>query len=133
MEIDHIDGNPLNNKKSNLRIVTRQEQTMNLKAKRNSKTGIRGVSYSNSDKCYVVDFGIRKRRYYFSHYKDINEAVYARYMAEIILNPIYRRDNSELIDPYISQLTDIEKQQINQSVIEHINKRNKIYNLQEVS
>ena len=44
-EIDHIDGDGLNNQKSNLRIVTHQENMRNVKVRRSSKSGHTGVSF----------------------------------------------------------------------------------------
>ena len=44
MCIDHIDGNPLNNQKSNLRICTHGENMRNCKTTRkNNTSGFRGV------------------------------------------------------------------------------------------
>lgn len=41
--IDHIDGNPSNNKKENLRIVSHKVNMKNKATNRNNKTGINGV------------------------------------------------------------------------------------------
>lgn len=44
-EVDHIDLNRLNNKRSNLRIVTHQQNQCNQPLQQNNSSGITGVSY----------------------------------------------------------------------------------------
>ena len=46
--IDHLDGNRLNNKKSNLRICTVQENNMNLRMSRRNTSGYKGVYFINN-------------------------------------------------------------------------------------
>ena len=41
--IDHINRDPLDNRRDNLRIVTRQENLMNLSIKKTNKSGVAGV------------------------------------------------------------------------------------------
>lgn len=80
-EIDHIDGNSLNNRKENLRIVTRLENIQNSNAKINNQIGIRGISKTKSNK-FKVDFSYNKQRYYFPNWNSLIEAVYCRLYAE---------------------------------------------------
>ena len=83
MEIDHIDGNSLNNMRSNLRYVTHLQNVDNTKATRIDNTiGIRGISYDKRSKRYTVDFNYHGDRYYFKTWKMIEEAVYCRYFIE---------------------------------------------------
>jgi hypothetical protein len=45
MHTDHIDGDRLNNRLTNLRLCTAQENAQNRKAQANSKSGYKGVSF----------------------------------------------------------------------------------------
>ena len=52
MEVDHINHNTLDNRKCNLRIVTRAENQLNKEIR--GKTGEFGISFSDRDKTYRV-------------------------------------------------------------------------------
>ena len=82
MEIDHIDGNSLNNQKDNLRLVTRQQNIDNTKVRIDNQIGIRGIAQDKKSHLYKCDFSFHGKRYYFKDWKTIEEAVYCRKYAE---------------------------------------------------
>jgi hypothetical protein len=52
MEVDHIDGNQLNNQKYNLRNCTRIENCRNKKHNKRNTTGFKGVTYAEGSDHY---------------------------------------------------------------------------------
>jgi hypothetical protein len=45
MEIDHVDGDPINNRLGNLRLATSAQQKMNKRVQSNNKSGLKGAFY----------------------------------------------------------------------------------------
>lgn len=124
-EVDHIDGDTLNNRKNNLRIVTRQNNIRNLKARQSNKFGIRGISYNEKSDTYVVDFSDKKNRYYVKPWKTFAEAVACRYYLEMYINPIFRfKGNDQQITSIMSTLPEKQKSIIEQYVLDKIRTKN---------
>lgn len=72
-QIDHIDGNPLNNRIDNLRLVSRSVNMRNTRQNSRNTSGIAGVSvsYINGYKYWTVSFvngeGAHKLKHFSCH------------------------------------------------------------------
>lgn len=51
---DHINGNPLDNRRENLRVATPQQNQLNRRGNRNSTSRFRGVTYRQSLRKWAV-------------------------------------------------------------------------------
>lgn len=76
VKVDHQDGNPSNNRKSNLRIATTSENNANRKS--NSKSGVCGVRWHKRDQKWEVFV----KHIYIGRTPDYAEAVRMRAKAE---------------------------------------------------
>jgi hypothetical protein len=72
-QIDHIDGNPLNNKIENLREVTNTQNQFNRKISSRNTTGVKGVSLSKSNK-FVVRISTNQKDKYFGSFDNLELA-----------------------------------------------------------
>jgi len=71
LSVDHIDGNPLNNHISNLRMATQQQQNFNTKV-RKSKLGVKGVR--KMGKKYSTEIRINGKITHLGTFDTIEEA-----------------------------------------------------------
>lgn len=74
MEVDHIDGNGLNNQRSNLRICTRAENALNRRINNNNTSGFKGVTFVKEDGKWQVQIAAKRRFYYLGRYDSKVEA-----------------------------------------------------------
>ena len=103
-EVDHIDGDSLNNRCNNLRVIDRLSNIHNVKVRIDNKTtGVRGISFDKRYNLYRVDFSYNKKRLYLKPMKSLNEAVYARRLCEEYFLPDIRNTSN---DTYTNRLID---------------------------
>jgi hypothetical protein len=79
--IDHIDGNPANNRLNNLRLATHAENSRNRKVSTVNKTGVSGVSVLKSGK-WVAHLYRNRKAIYLGKYPTKEKAIEARKRAE---------------------------------------------------
>lgn len=76
--VDHIDGNGLNNQKSNLRICTHRENLRNSKLSSKNTTGFKGVYYHKPTNKFMAYIRLNYKLHYLGLYKTSEEAAKAR-------------------------------------------------------
>lgn len=74
--VDHIDGDPLNNRKSNLRICRQRENSRNRSVGLNSKSGYKGVHLvsRNRWRAYIT---YNYQRIHIGYFKEKRDAIIA--------------------------------------------------------
>lgn len=77
-EIDHINHNPLDNRKINLRICTHQQNQFNQPLQKNNYSGVTGVSFYPPRKKYRARIKYNQKELHLGYYTSFLEAVQAR-------------------------------------------------------
>lgn len=69
-DIDHINRNGLDNRKINLRLVTRSQNAMNSVSNKNTSSKYKGVTWKNNNNKWEVAITKLGQRYYLGLYQD---------------------------------------------------------------
>ena len=97
--VDHINRNPLDNRKSNLRICSYKENSFNKSIRVDNTSGIPGVSFHKTNKKWRAKIKYNNLTIHLGYFEDINEALINRRVAEEILfgeySPNEKLDNVE--------------------------------------
>lgn len=70
--VDHIDGDTLNNRKTNLRVVTNKENATNLSSSSSSKSRYRNIYFEKKK------YGVRIANKRYGRYNSLEEAICCR-------------------------------------------------------
>ena len=92
--IDHINRNPLDNRKCNLRITYQQMNTMNRSVQTNNTTNFVGISIDKSRNQYAVEIRFNKK-VHLGRYDKLEDAVFVRYTAECLVFQQYRSTQND--------------------------------------
>jgi hypothetical protein len=72
--IDHIDLNPLNNTRNNIRKVTHLENQQNKDMNRSNTSGYRNVSWSKQTGKFRVAMRVNKKWMFIGYFNDVHQA-----------------------------------------------------------
>ena len=125
--VDHINGNPLDNRKCNLRICTQANNCCNKSKISNNSSGFIGVSWAKDKNAWAVEINKNKTRCHLSTYKKLEEAVYVRYIAEQLIFKEYRNTNEDAKkEEKISLISQSRKNELYNYVYTKLNSKNMI-------
>lgn len=88
LQVDHFDNNPLNNRRSNLRVVTNAENQQNPKgAQRNSSSGILGVHWNSQTRKWKAHIEVNGKKNYIGSFASVDEASMAIELSRVKMMP----------------------------------------------
>ena len=79
---DHIDRNPLNNRRNNFRYATSKQNARNRSLMKNNTSGVTGVVWNKEYQAWTANICVDYNRIYLGTFKDKDDAIRARLMAE---------------------------------------------------
>lgn len=78
LQVDHINGNTLDNRKENLRICSHRQNVLNREKHKNNTSGYKGVSINkNTSFPWKASIGVNKKRIYLGQFSTAEEAAKA--------------------------------------------------------
>jgi len=86
LEIDHVNGDPADNRLVNLRLATRAQNNRNRRTPRNNTSGVKGVAYHVRAGAWVAYIRAGGRRQHLGTFTTKDEAAVARAAAEARLH-----------------------------------------------
>lgn len=94
--VDHINGKRYDNRRSNLRVTTQSKNALNKAILSNNKSGVLGVSWDKERNKWAPEIRLNGIRCHLGRYDNIEDAVYARYEAELILFKEFRSTRNDV-------------------------------------
>lgn len=87
-KVDHINGDTLDNRKENLRKADQFQNQYNTKIRSDNTSGYRCVSWSKSNKKWLVQIRVLKERVHIGHFTSKEDAA----QAAILFSYIYHKE-----------------------------------------
>ena len=76
-EVDHINGDKLDNRKCNLRVVTHQRNMFNMTSHKDSTSPYKGVYWNKERKKWTTQIAINGKRKHIGHFENEEDAAEA--------------------------------------------------------
>lgn len=125
--VDYINGDPLDNRKENLRLITQLNNTLNKNRMSLNTSGVIGVSPDKRPgrkAKWIAEIRYKDVKLYLGSFREISEAAYARYYAEVLLFKEYRNTNhDEEKEKLFSQIPSKLKERIKEFVTKKIHNK----------
>lgn len=83
-EIDHINGDPSDNRIENLREISRSQNSYNTNLRSTNKSGFKGVCFDKSRSKWIATISNNYKTINLGRYDCIGQAILARKKAELI-------------------------------------------------
>ena len=93
-QIDHINGNRLDNRIENLRSVKNRENGKNQKLRSTNKTGIHGLYWDAINEAWTVQIYFDNKKIWLGRHKDFFDAACVRKSAEVRFG--YHQNHGEI-------------------------------------
>lgn len=94
MATDHINGNRLDNRRSNLRVCTHKQNSMNTGRHKDNKSGAVGVYWNSSTRRWIAVIQLSGKSTYIGSFRSIEDAIVARDKVAVAARGSYARLNN---------------------------------------
>ena len=93
--VDHIDHDPSNNRRSNLRLTTQRNNTINKVLVGTNTSGVAGVWFDKRRDKWSAEIKVNYKKVHLGRYDLFEDACYARYIAEQLLFDEFRNESND--------------------------------------
>lgn len=100
LEVDHINGDTFDNRKCNLRTVTKSQNQMNCDIPKDNKSGVRGVAYIEQKSRWKAYICKNRVKYNLGYFKNKQDAIDIREEFEYLLFGEYSRKHEHLKEKF---------------------------------